>query len=49
MRTYGDLEEIFHASSDEVSLADTVTCEFQAPAALSRSDPEAQWNAVLKL
>jgi len=49
MRTYGGVEEIFQASSAEVSLADTVTCELQAPAALSRIDPEAQWNAGLKL
>jgi hypothetical protein len=49
MKTYDGVEEIFQASSAEVNLADTVNGELQAPAALSRSDPDAQRNASLKL
>jgi len=44
MKTHEGMGEIFHASSAEVRLADMVTGELQAPAALSHSNPYAQWN-----
>jgi hypothetical protein len=49
MKAYGGVEEILHASSAEVSLADTVNGELQARAALSRSDPDAQLKITLTL
>lgn len=49
MKTHEGMGEIFHASSAEVRLADMVTGELQAPAALSHSNPYAQWNWSLNL
>jgi len=49
MKTHEGVEEIFHASSAEIRLADMMTGELQAPAALSHSDPYAQWNWNLNL